>query len=325
MEAWLNMPMIINALSFSNGLSKEQKTIKTITMMKIKYLFFFLLVLITGSQLYAQDDLLDLLDEQVEEEPVEVAYTFKSTRIINSHSIERMKYGQLDFRINHRFGEVNLGWRDLWGLDQAKISFDFGYGITNWLMVGFRRSTYNKLYDGSLKFSILRQTKGSKTIPVALSYYTNMGVNSEIDEEDFPFTHRLSFTHQILVARKFSEAISLQLMPTYSHRNLVNFDEENDAFAIGIGGRYKFVRRVAFTFEYFWTTSAANSPTLYNPLSFGFDIETGGHVFQLFFTNSQMMEETGFITGTTGSWLDGGIFFGFNISRVFGLAKPKNE
>ena len=292
--------------------------------MKIKYIFFSLTLVFIGSMLNAQDDLLDMLEEQIEEEPTEVAYTFKSTRVINSHSIERMKFGQLDFRINHRFGEVNLGWRELWGLDQAKISFDFGYGVTDWLMVGFRRSTYKKLYDGSLKFSILRQTTGSRTMPIALSYYTNMGVNSEEDEEGFPFTHRLSFTHQILVARKFSEAISLQIMPAYVHRNLVNYDEENDAIAIGIGGRYKFIRRVAFTFEYFWST-AANNSTIYNPLSFGFDIETGGHVFQLFFTNSQMMEESGFITETTGSWLDGGIFFGFNISRVFAIAKPRYE
>lgn len=294
-------------------------------MIKMKYLFLFLLLGILGGQLYGQDDLMDLLDDQVEEEPVEVAYTFKSTRVINSHSIERMKFGQLDFRINHRFGEVNLGWRELWGLDQAKISFDFGYGVTDWLMVGFRRSTYKKMYDGSLKFSILRQTTGSRTIPVALSYYTNMGVNSEEDEEGFPFTERLSFTHQILVARKFSEAISFQIMPAYVHRNLVDYDEENDDFAIGIGGRYKFIRRVAFIFEYFWTTSAQNNPDVYNPLSVGFDIETGGHVFQLFFTNSQGMEESGFLTETTGSWSGGNFYFGFNISRVFAIAKPRYE
>lgn len=292
-------------------------------MIKMKYLFLLLGIL--GGQLYGQDDLMDLLDDQVEEEPVEVAYTFKSTRVINSHSIERMKYGQLDFRINHRFGEVNLGWRELWGLDQAKISFDFGYGVTDWLMVGFRRSTYKKMYDGSLKFSILRQTTGSRTIPVALSYYTNMGINSEEDEEGFPFTQRLSFTHQILVARKFSEAISLQIMPAYVHRNLVEYDEENDDFAIGIGGRYKFIRRVAFIFEYFWSTSAQNNPNFYNPLSVGFDIETGGHVFQLFFTNSQVMEESGFLTETTGSWSEGNFYFGFNISRVFAIAKPRYE
>lgn len=293
--------------------------------MMLKYLILSLFIVLLSGRLYAQDDLMNLLEDQIEEEPVEVAYTFKSTRVINSHSIERMKFGQLDFRINHRFGQVNLGWRELWGLDQAKISFDFGYGITDWLMVGFRRSTYKKMYDGSFKFSILRQTKGSRVIPIALSYYTNIGVNSEEDKEGFPFTQRLSYTHQILVARKFSEAISLQIMPVFVHRNLVNYNEENDAVAIGIGGRYKFVRRVAFTFEYFWSTAAANNENIYNPLSFGFDIETGGHVFQLFFTNSQVMEESCFLTETTGSWLDGGIFFGFNISRVFAIAKPRYE
>ena len=146
--------------------------------MKMKYIVFILSLYLLGNQLNAQDDLLDMLEDQIDEEPTEVAYTFKSTRVINSHSIERMKFGQLDFRINHRFGQVDLGWRELWGLDQAKVSFDFGYGITDWLMVGFRRSTYKKMYDGSLKFSIFRQTTGTRVMPVALSYYTNMGVNS---------------------------------------------------------------------------------------------------------------------------------------------------
>ncbi|MBA7534499.1 hypothetical protein ES705_26747 [subsurface metagenome] len=294
--------------------------------MKIKFTFFTLLFLFAGSNLYSQDDLMDLLEEQVEEESQEVAYTFKSTRVINSHSIERMKARQLDFRINHRFGEVKQGWYDLWGLDNALISFDFGYGINDWLMVGFRRSTYKKMYDGSLKFSLFRQTTGSHQFPVAISYYTNMGIYSlKEEDENFKFTNRFSYTHQILAARKFTEAISLQIMPTYVHRNLVDYNEKNDVFAVGIGGRYKFLRRVAFTFEYFWANHTASSDKYYNPLSFGFDIETGGHVFQLFFTNSQIMEESGYITETMGSWADGGIYFGFNISRVFAIGGHKKE
>jgi hypothetical protein len=293
--------------------------------MKLKISIVILFLTGSGYALKAQDDLMNLLDQEVGETTEEVVATFKSTHVINSHSIERMKAHQLDFRINHRFGQVNLGWRELWGLDQAKVSFDFGYGVTDWLQVGFRRSTFNKIYDGSLKFSILRQTTGAKNIPIALSYYTNMGVNSAIDEENFPFTHRLSYVHEILVARKFSEAISLQIMPAFTHRNLVDFDEVNDVISLGIGGRYKFRRRLAFTFEYFWSSHTANNDKYFNPLSVGIDIETGGHVFQLFFTNSVIMEESGFLTQTSGSWLDGGIFFGFNISRVFAIGKPKDE
>lgn len=300
--------------------------------MKCNKLIFLILLLISYS-LSAQDDLLDLLDENVEDEPMEVAYTFKSTRVINAHSIERMKKQQLDFRVNHRFGEINSGYKNFWGLDNALISLDFGYGVNDWLMVGIRRSTYEKTIDGSLKFTIFRQTTGSKNFPVAVSYYNNMAVNGTVDQDpqiDSMFTNRLAFTHQLLIARKFNEKFSLQLMPTYIHRNLVNFDEENDIISVGLGGRYKFSRRVAFMFEYFWASHTSDSQkddtktSYYNPLSLGFDIETGGHVFQLFLSNSRIMEETGFISRTNGSWLDGGIYFGFNISRVFAIGNVKH-
>jgi hypothetical protein len=289
------------------------------TLKNILILFF----VIGSLSLKAQEDLMDMLDEEVKPEPVEVAYTFKSTHIINSHTIERMQKNQLDFRVNHRFGQINYGYQEFWGLDMAKVSLDFGYGINNWLMVGLRRSTVDKTIDGSLKFSLLRQTRGgSKNIPVAVSYYTNMAANGTVHTDaliDSVFTHRLSFTHQLLIARKINGKLSLQLMPTFVHRNLVKFDEENNTIAVGFGGRYKIARRVSITGEYFWSSSAANNDLYYNPLSFGVDIETGGHVFQLFFTNTRMMEESGFITRTEGSWSDGGIYFGFNISRVFAL------
>ncbi len=286
-------------------------------------------ILMLSSSINAQDDLLSILDDIVEEDKMEVAYTFKSTRIINSHSIERMKAKQLDFRVNHRFGELNSGSYDLWGLDNALISFDLGYGITDWLMASIRRSTYEKTYDGSLKFSVLRQQTGKRNIPIALSIYTNAAINTLKDElidsnrDDIPLSLRLAFTNQLLIAHKFSESISLQIMPTFVHRNLVNYDEENNIVAMGVGGRYKFHRRVAFMCEYFWTNHTANNDNYFNPLSLGFDIETGGHVFQLFLSNSRIMEESGFISKTTGSWNDGGIYFGFNISRVFAIGKPK--
>lgn len=201
-------------------------------------------ILMLSSSINAQDDLLSILDDIVEEDKMEVAYTFKSTRIINSHSIERMKAKQLDFRVNHRFGELNSGSYDLWGLDNALISFDLGYGITDWLMASIRRSTYEKTYDGSLKFSVLRQQTGKRNIPIALSIYTNAAINTLKDElidsnrDDIPLSLRLAFTNQLLIAHKFSESISLQIMPTFVHRNLVNYDEENNIVAMGVGGRY---------------------------------------------------------------------------------------
>ncbi len=292
--------------------------------MKIKLLFVSMLISLSVA---AQDDLMNLLGDDSENQTTEVAYTFKSTRIINSHSIERMKAHQLDFRINHRFGELNSGAYDLWGMDNAKVSLDLGYGITNWMMIGLRRSTEGKTYDGSFKFTLFRQTEGAKVFPVAISYYTNVAINTlKNSDPNYAFQHRLSFTNQLLVARKISESISLQVMPTFVHRNEVNFNEENDVIAVGVGGRYKFTRRVALMGEYFLANHTAGSNGVYyNPLSLGVDIETGGHVFQLFVSNSRNMEESSFISQTTGSWGDGGLYFGFNISRVFAIGHAKEK
>lgn len=291
--------------------------------------FFFLL----AAPLIAQDDLFDILDSEVEEEVEIVAYTFKSTRIINGHSIERMPTKQLDFRINHRFGQLNEGGYSLWGLDNALINFSFEYGINDWLMLGIRRGTNKKVYDGSVKVSIFRQTKGKKVMPVALSYYGDWSFKTLRGLNDLPnvgdakwseITPRFAYTHQLLIGRKFNEKISIQLSPSYVHRNLAKPGEENDIYALGIGGRYKFSRRVAFMWEYFYTNHVTSDNIYKYPLAIGFDIETGGHVFQLFLTNSRAMVEDGFIGETTSSWSDGGIYFGFNISRVFaiGLGRP---
>lgn len=277
-------------------------------------------------KIYSQDDLLNLLEEEIGEETYYTAYTFKSTRIINGHSIERMKARQLDFRVNHRFGEISSGSYDLWGLDNAIINFSLEYGITDWLMVGVRRGTYQKTYDGSVKFTILKQSTGKKNMPISMSYYTDISAFStkitDPNQEDL-LKHRLAYVHQLLIARKFNEQLSLQLSPTFVHRNQVTNKEENDALAIGIGGRYKFSRRVAFMYEYFAASHTLDSDDFFNPLAIGFDIETGGHVFQLFFTNSVYMVEKGFIAETTNSAHPKYWHFGFNISRVFGFKGAK--
>lgn len=294
------------------------------TQLTVLLIITFLFYLIKGAS--AQEDLLNMIDSIVTPTTEEVAYTFKSTRIINGHSIERMKAGQLDFRINHRFGEVGLGAYDLWGIDQSFVSFDFGYGITDRIMVGIRRSTYKKMYDGSLKLTLVRQSKGEKNFPLSISYYTNVAINTlKYPNQNYSFNDRLSYTHQLLVAHKLNEAISLQIMPTFVHRNRVAAYEQNDTWALGFGGRYKFHRRVAFMAEYFATNHTQLLPNENNrfqpPISFGFDIETGGHVFQIFLTNARIMEESGFINETQGNWDDGNFYFGFNISRVFSLKR----
>lgn len=292
--------------------------------MRTYSLIFSIIIFFIGVASYPQD-IDDLLSEAVSENTEEVIETFKSTHIVSGHSIERMLEGQLDFRISHRFGELNTGGYNLWGLDQANIHFGLDYGITDWLMVGVGRGTYEKTYDGLLKFSVLRQSKGKKNIPVSVSILTTTSYNSLKREGNgtLPQWDRFSYATQLLVARKFTERISFEINPTYVHRNLVETElDPNDVFSIGAGGRFKLTKRISFNVEYYYVFPPQRdyrSLETYNPLSIGFDIETGGHVFQLYLTNSLAMIEKGFITETTGSWLDGGVHFGFNISRVFAL------
>lgn len=279
--------------------------------------------------IFAQDDLMDLLNKNAPAEINLTTATFKSTRIMNGHSIERMHPGQLDFRISHRFGRLNSGAYELWGLDQANIHFSLEYGILKWLMIGVGRGTYEKTYDGFAKFTILRQSTGAKEMPVSLSAFSSVAINSlkwTDPERTNYFSSRLSYVAQVLVARKFSPSLSFQLTPSYVHRNMVSTElDPNDLFAIGAGGRMKLSKRVSFNAEYYLLLNPKEymSQQIYNPLSVGVDIETGGHVFQILFTNSVAMIEKGFIGETTGSWAKGDIHLGFNISRVFNLKKQK--
>jgi hypothetical protein len=292
-------------------------------------LFLALLLSLIPLSIFAQDDLMNLLNENA---PAEINYTtatFKSTRIMNGHSIEKMAPGQLDVRIHHRFGTLNSGAYNLWGLDQANVHFSLEYGILKWLMIGAGRGTYEKTFDGFAKFTILRQSTGAKEMPVSLSAFSSVAINSlkwtDTERTNY-FSSRLSYVAQVLVARKFSPALSFQLTPSYVHRNMVPTElDPNDLFAVGAGGRMKLSKRISVNAEYYYVINPKDymSQQIYNPLSVGVDIETGGHVFQILLTNSVAMIEKGFIGETTGSWSKGDIHLGFNISRVFNLKKPK--
>jgi len=272
----------------------------------------------------------DLLKDLGEEETTQYATaSFKTNRVVNSHSIENTAAGVLDFKINHRFGTLNTGAYDFFGLDVANTRLCFDYGITNRLQTGIARSGKDKVFDGYLKYKILRQSSGKRNMPISLAYVAGMEVSfkkwANPDRTNY-FSSRLSYYHQLIIARKFSAGTSLQLMPILVHRNLIaNNDEKNDVFALGIAFRQKITKRIAINIEYFYAPKGQLLSEVKPPLSIGFDIETGGHVFQLHFTNSTFMTETGYLTKTTNDWLDGGIHFGFNISRVFTLVKPKGD
>ncbi|MFM1999439.1 MAG: hypothetical protein RL204_1386 [Bacteroidota bacterium] len=286
--------------------------------------------LILSSSLIAQTDSteMDLLSLLGEDEEINyTSATFKSTRNINGHTVENVAGGVLDFRISHRFGFINTGAYELFGLDGATIRLGLEYGITDRLMVGFGRSSYNKAFDAFGKFKILRQSSGKKNMPITLSVFSTIVCNSikwsEPERENY-FSSRLFYAHQIIIGRKFNNDLSLQLSPTMVHRNMVPTKEDkNDVYALGGLGRYKLNQRLSINAEYFYVLPNQLSDEYTNSLSVGVDIETGGHVFQLHFTNSTSMTEPGFITENVGMWKQGDIHFGFNVSRVFTIVRKK--
>ncbi len=255
--------------------------------------------------------------------------TFKTTRLIDGHSVENTAPGVLDVKISHRFGTIggaNGGAYNFFGLDNATMRLGFDYGITPTLMVGIGRSTSLKTFDAFFKWKILRQSTGKRNMPITLSYVPTIGIISFKDPSTYKFfSSRVNFTHQILIGRKFTEGLSLQLMPTAIHRNYPVDNGPNDVFAVGMGGRQKLSKRTSFNVEYYYQLPEYRVPGSTNVLSLGFDIETGGHVFQLHITNSSSMTESSFITGNHGSWGKGDILFGFNISRVFNVGKKHTK
>ena len=279
----------------------------------------------------ANDELSKLLDDNTEKPSKEYSYgAFKTTRVINGHSIENTGKGILDFKISHRFSPMSGGVHEFFGLDGATLRLGFDYGISDAITVGVGRSSLYKEYDGYVKAKILRQTTKNE-MPISLSYVGGMSVTSLQTErlfrtlvppEKYPFSNRLFYFNQLLIARKISNALTLQLSPTHVHFNFVNTSAEpNDIFALGASGRIKLNKRVTLNLEYFHQFTQLDKTT--NSLSVGFDIETGGHVFQLHFSNSSGMTERTFVAQTTDKWADGGFRFGFNIARVFTVVKPK--
>ncbi len=254
-----------------------------------------------------------------------ITATFKSTRVVNGQSIENVGTGIMDFRISHRFGAISQGSYNLFGLDQATMRIGLDYGITNRLMIGVGRSTYEKQYDGFLKYKIIQQQDGERYIPFGISYVASSIYKTlkDLSTSYVPYaSDRFSFAHQILIASKINDFVSVQLTPTLVHYNLVeNNTIPNDFKSIGISSRIRLSKRVNVTSEYFHRIDKLAG--YYNPLSLGIDIETGGHVFQLHVSNSNGMTERTFINETTGSWAKGDLCFGFNITRAFTIKKPK--
>jgi hypothetical protein len=295
--------------------------------MKIYTTVFFVVCL--SITVAAQDDLLKELEKSQAPEVEYIEQTFKGTRIVNGQSVESKGQGELEFIFAHRFGPMNGGLYELFGLDQAYVRLGLEYGITDRLGVGFGRNSVDKTMDAYGRLKVLRQSKGAKVMPVTITAFGQAAIRMSPRKEDDPTgtlttVNRMSYTAQLLIARKFNSKLSLQLMPTMVHRNRVDKTiEENDQFAIGVGGRLKVSRSIALTTEYYYRLETFNTNPNKDVLGFGIDIETGGHVFQLVLTNTRGLTERAWLTETTGDFFDGDIHLGFNVTRTFQLAKRK--
>ncbi len=309
--------------------------------------------LFLGSFVNAQDDMLSMLDSAGGPKTHDkVSATFKGTKIINMQSTETVKKGTMDFSVGHRFGSMGKesggGGHQLYGFDNsADIRIGFDFGITNNLTLGIARNKMSEMIDGLVKYRILTQTTDNH-MPISLAvyadmaytpqeasqFYSGMVADSTFHQNDI---HRFSYCTQLLIARKFGWRFSMQLTPTYQHRNFVlasiNADnqavETNDLISFGAGFRFMITKRFGIIGDYYYTLSDFRTNNeanpFYNPLALGVEIETGGHVFHLNFTNAAGIIENNYIPNTKDSWLKGGYKFGFNISRVFTLGGKKKK
>ena len=293
----------------------------------MKNITFFLLLF--PFIVFSQDDLLGELNEEIKEDR-KVISVFKSLKVVNFETTKLANKKDFYLVISHRFGSVKNGIDDLFGLDQAVTQFKFIYGVNEWLNIGVARSSNQKKYGVHAKYRLKYQEKNG--FPVSIVGYNLITANTSLKDDVYPninFKDRLSYTSQLLISRKFNDNLSLLLAPSFIHENLATrsfvqengstnfYDEENNQFALGFGGRYKVSKRISLNIDYGLHLNRNENSVYNNPLSIGADIETGGHVFQVHFTNAQAMFEEGFITQAQGDWLDGDFFFGFNLVRVF--------
>lgn len=297
---------------------------------------------------FSQEDLLSLVDDKKEDGPKKVYATFKTYKLGNAQTIETVKKKNLDFRISHRFGNVynsdngdnalNEAAHSYFGFDNASdIRWSFDYGVTDNLTIGIGRSRFRETYDGSIKWKILSQKEKFK-MPVSVALFLDMGYTSVKSDQlytgvvkDFETNdlHRFSYFSQLIIASKLNKWLSIEVLPSYLHRNFIaqRFNEKsmaedvNGLFSCGFGARIKITKRVCLIGDYFYNFSPfyQNNTSAFNPLALGFEMETGGHVFSMFFTNSAALIENNFIPYTNETWTKGQVKFGFCISRTFAL------
>jgi hypothetical protein len=287
------------------------------------------LILFGSFQIRAQG-LLDSLDN-LTSQPKQTEYiesTFKAPRLINGHSVELIGKNELAAIISHRFGKISEGTYSFFGLLESKIRLGLDYGLSKSMNLGIGVGSEQHAFDGFLKVKLFRQSTGQRRIPVTVVYSSTAYYSAEKAD---PTRHNLrssrySFSHQLLIARKFGNRFSLQVTPGLVHRNLVKREiDQNDVFSVAMGGRFKLTNRFSVNAEYYYLLPGQTAKDFINTLSIGFDIETGGHIFQLLLTNGLSPQEKIFIAETTNKWSKSEISFGFNIIRVFSLSHKKKD
>ena len=298
-----------------------------VSIVKHMKLWVSLIFLGFGSHLLsAQDEDFDLLGDVVAQVS-DVGYAFKTNRVINLQSLESTSQGVLDFKMFHRFGAWNSGFYEGFGLDQATVRFGFDYGLTKRCQLSMGRSNINqsKNVDSLVKYRFLQQKTERMPISLLGVFGTQYLLGSRLDSI-LTNQQRASYFGQLIFGSKVNENLSLQFSPTflYNTSHTVISDPNRQAsqqWALGMGMRYKISKRSSINVEYIPVLTDKGS--VYNSFSVGMDLETGGHVFQFQFTNSMGLNEAQFISNTTNQWDNAGIRFGFNLSRVFTIVKPK--
>lgn len=267
---------------------------------------------------FSQDELLSEIDTVIEE-PTYASAVFKGLKVINFESTKLVAKKGFNFIVSHRFGTVKNGFQNLFGLDEAVTHLNFVYGLSDNINISASRSSNQKIYEVATKFRLVNQQAGK--IPLTVVGYTSVLANTSLDTDNLPkleFKHRLSYVAQLLVSRKMNNNLSLILSPTFFHDNYLTDDfQENSQYGVGFGGRYKLGKRWSLNTEYGVHLNRSENSLYKNPFSIGVDLETGGHVFQLLFTNSQSMNTNGVFGTSTGEWGESDVYFGFNLARSF--------
>jgi hypothetical protein len=288
--------------------------------MGMKKFFSFVFVFFTIGYASAQDDLLNQLNAEKSDVKDKETTAFKGLQICNIQSTKMTAKGEWYMVISHRFGDLTEGLDNFFGLDNALTKIGGIYGVTDWLSLGASRHTYNKIYEVTAKYKLADQITNG--FPVSIVGYNTMDINSALSTDMYPnlkFNNRLAYSSQLLVSRKFSEGLSFELGGVYVHKNLFDDAQElKDQYLVAAGGRCKLSKRLSVNLDYAYKINQLeNAPLYQNPLSLGLDIETGGHVFQMVFSNSQPMNDVAVFTNATGKWNGGSLYFGFNMYRVF--------